>query len=68
MQRKRVTFPKYFASSNAAAKKVNKRFQKRTKFSQKEFNMHTLNHPLARHSRSSKIDIVHLYKLPNENK
>jgi hypothetical protein len=63
-------FSKTFRKQQRYSKKVevNKRFQKRTKFSQKKFNMHTLNRPFARHSRSSKIGIVPLYKLPNENK
>ena len=48
--------------------KINKQFQKYTKFAQKEFNLHTLNHPFARRMRSAKIGKVSLYKLPNENK
>jgi hypothetical protein len=63
-------FSKVFRKQQRYDKKVevNKQLQKYTKFSQKKFNMHTLNRPFARHLRSSKIGIVPLYKLPNENK
>jgi hypothetical protein len=43
--------------------KINKQFQKRAKSVQKEFNMHTLNRPFARHMRSRKIGVTSLHKL-----
>ncbi|MDR2812198.1 MAG: hypothetical protein LBB05_00155 [Puniceicoccales bacterium] len=48
--------------------KTNKRFQKYAKIARKELNMHGLNCPFIRRTRSSKIGTVPLYKLPNENK
>ncbi|MDR1366655.1 MAG: hypothetical protein LBJ13_01975 [Puniceicoccales bacterium] len=48
--------------------KINKRFQKSIKFTQKEFNMHTLNRPFVRRMRSAKIGTAPLYQLPNANK
>ncbi|MDR1435107.1 MAG: hypothetical protein LBI77_01745 [Puniceicoccales bacterium] len=43
--------------------KTNKHFQKMTQFSQKKFNMHGLNRPFARPSRSPKIGTLPLHKL-----
>jgi hypothetical protein len=47
--------------------KTNKHFPKMVRFSQKKFNMHGLNRPFARRSRSPKIGTVPLYKLSNES-
>ncbi|MDR0741140.1 MAG: hypothetical protein LBF34_05540 [Puniceicoccales bacterium] len=38
--------------------RINKQFQKRAKSVQKEFNMHTLNRPFARHRRSRKAGVA----------
>jgi hypothetical protein len=49
-------------------KQIHKQIHKQIQPVQKKFNMHTLNRPFAQPTRSSKIGIVPLYKLPNENK
>jgi hypothetical protein len=61
-------FSKVFCKQQHYSKKVktNKRFQKYSKISQKEFNMHTLNRPFVRRTRSSKIGTAPLHKLQKD--